>query len=122
MNLFALVAGWGVPAKLVKPLIYGVLVVLVLGALWGGKCAYDKSVIDSHEAKIEQRAKPATDQAATERAQETIAIQQHEQEMHNAIAAAPDQPIAPSSHVRACEQLRRAHRHSPSCRGPAGSH
>jgi hypothetical protein len=37
--------------KFAKPAIFVVLGLLILGALWGGKCAYDNKIINAHEAK-----------------------------------------------------------------------
>jgi hypothetical protein len=102
--------------KFAKPLTFVVLGLLILLALWGGKCAYDSSVINAHEAKIEQRAKPATDKAAQERSSDIIANAKNEQEMHNAIAAQPDQPISPTSHALSCQRLRNAGHNPPACR------
>ncbi len=104
---------WG---KFAKPIVFASLAILIGLALWGGKCAYDASVIENHEQKIEQRARPATDKAADERANDTIANAKSEQEMHNAIAAQPDQPIAPTTRALSCERLRRAGRNPPACR------
>jgi disulfide bond formation protein DsbB len=45
---------------------------LLLGAFAGLVAAYNHHIIGQHEAKIEKRAAPATNQAATERAHDTI--------------------------------------------------
>lgn len=109
-------------AKFAKPLIYALAIVVLVAGFGIAKCSYDRHIIADHEAATVQRAKPATDQAATERASETTTLSNQEQEMHNVIAAEPDQPIAPTSHARACLQLQRAGRHSPACAGPSGGH
>jgi hypothetical protein len=89
---------------------------------WGSaKCAYDRSVIDKHEQKIERRAAPATNKAADERATDTINNAKAEEEMHNAIASQPDQPISPTSHALACQRLHRIGKYPASCSGPASS-
>lgn len=103
-------------AKFAKPLIWLVAALLLALAAYAVLKIHDHRVVAASQAKVVQRAAPATDQAATERANDTVAITQHEQEQHNAIAAQPDQPIAPTSHVRACDQLRRAGRTPPACR------
>ena len=102
--------------RFAKPIVFALLAVLIGLALWSAKCAYDQSVIDKHEQKIEQRARPATDKAADERANDTIANAKTEKDMHDAIAAQPDQPIAPTTHALSCERLRRAGRNPPACR------
>ena len=116
MNLIATLIGWGVPAKLAKPLLYGVGVLLLVGAIFAAVKLHDRRVVASHEAQIQQRAAPATDQAATERANDTIATTRHEEELHNVIAAQPDQPIAPTSHALSCKRLHDAGRNPPACR------
>lgn len=115
MNLVGILIGWGVPAKFAKPLLYVGGAVLILLALWGAKCAYDNRVIANHEQKLEQRAKPATDKAAEERANDAISNAKNDQERHDAIDAQPDQPISPTSHALACRRLREAGKHPPSC-------
>ena len=92
------------------------LVVLAVIAAGVGKCAYDASVIDKHEAKTAERAAPATNKAASERANDTIKQSQNEKEAHDAIAAQPDQPIAPTSRALACKRLRDNGINSPACR------
>jgi hypothetical protein len=69
-----------------------------------------------HDQKLEQRAKPATDQAATERAHDTIVTQaKNEQEAHDAVHAVPDAAPAGPSHALACKRLRDHGRHPASC-------
>jgi hypothetical protein len=115
-TLIARLVALGCPPGLAKPLLGIVAALVILGALWGGKCAYDRSVIDKHETQLQQRAAPATDKASTERANDTIATAKHEQELHDVIQAQPDQPISPTSHALACARLR-ARGHAPaSCR------
>jgi hypothetical protein len=101
--------------KLARLIAYAGLIAVLLAMLGTAICSIRKDAVDDHEAKIEARAKPATDKAADERARDTIATAQHEQELHNAIAAQPDQPIAPTSRALACKRLRDAGRHPPAC-------
>lgn len=108
--------GWGVPAKFAKPVLIAGLFALALAAFGLGKCAYDRSVISNHEAKIERRAKPATDKAASERATDTIANAKHEQELHDAVHSVPDAPPSGPSHALACKRLRDSGRNPPACR------
>lgn len=114
--LISLVTGLGVPSRFAKSVLAVVGAILLIAALWGLKALYDHRVIANHEQKLEQRAKPATDKAAEERANDAIANAKNEQEMHDAIQAQPDQPIAPTSHALACERLRRAGRSVAACR------
>jgi hypothetical protein len=115
-TLIARLVALGCPPGLAKPLLGIVAALVILGALWGGKCAYDRSVIDKHETQLQQRAAPATDKASTERANDTIATAKHEQELHDVIQAQPDQPISPTSHALACKRLSDAGKHPPACR------
>ena len=80
----------------------------VAALLWAAIAMHDRNVISTNDAKIERKAVKATDQAASERASETITLNQSETEAHNVIAAQPDQPIAPTSHALSCDRLRRA--------------
>jgi 3-hydroxyacyl-CoA dehydrogenase len=105
----------GIPQRFAKFAVIGAGVVLLLLAIFAAVKIHDHRVVAQHEAKIEQRAKPATDQAAAERSKDAITQAKNEEEMHNAIASQPDQPIAPTSHARACLQLRRAGKHPASC-------
>lgn len=102
--------------KFAKPAIFAVLAILILGTLWGGKCAYDKNVVGKHEQKLQQRAKPATDKAASERAKDTIAQAKNEEEAHNAVHSVPDAAPAGPSHALACKRLRDHGRNPASCR------
>jgi hypothetical protein len=101
--------------KFAKPVVFAILGLLLVAALWGGKCAYDKSIIEKHDAKIIERAKPATDKAADERAKDTIAQAKNEEEAHNAVHSVPDAAPAGPSHALACQRLRKLGRHPASC-------
>jgi hypothetical protein len=95
--------------KWAKPAAWGIIAAVLLLILGVGKCAYDKSVIDKHEAKIEHRAAPATNAAAQERANDTITNAKKEEELHNAVHSVPDAAPAGPSHALACERLRHAY-------------
>ena len=41
----------GIPLRFARPLIYGALAALLIGGLSIGKCAYDRSIIEEHDAK-----------------------------------------------------------------------
>lgn len=109
-------------SKLAKPLIYLALIVILVTGFGIAKCSYDRNVIAKHDAQIEQRATPANDKAANERAHDITTNSNNESEMHNVIAAQPDQPISPTSHARACLELHRAGKYPASCGGPQGGH
>lgn len=109
--------------KFAKPAIFAVLGILVLLALWGGKCAYDASVIDRYtskqeikQVKLERKADANLEQ---QKGRDDAASQQRRQEIDNATKNIPDQ--APSTRQRsiACVELRReakAHRRpEPAC-------
>jgi hypothetical protein len=110
-----LAAGIGIPEQFRKAAVIAAGVVLLLLAVFAAVKMHDRRVVKDHEAAIQKRAAPATDKAATERANDTIRNDKSEQEMHDVIAKAPDQPIAPTSRAHGCEQLRRAGRHNPTC-------
>lgn len=106
----------GLSLRIAKLIVYIGLPILAFLLLWGAKALYDRSVVDRHEQKVEQRARPATDKAADERASDTIKNAETEKGMHDAIAAQPDQPIAPTSRALSCERLRKLGRNPPACR------
>lgn len=118
-SIIGLLVAKGIPLKHARPLAFAALALVLLGLLWGAKCAYDRAVIAKHEAKIEARARPATDKAADERARDAIANAKTEEELHAAIAAQPDQAIAPTSRALACARLRKAGITPPAECGPA---
>lgn len=108
--------GLGIPQKYAKFAVIAALIALLVIGFGVAKCAYDKSVIEDHEAKIAKRAAPATDKAASERANDTIRQSQNEKEAHDAIQAQPDQPIAPTSRALSCKRLKQAYvRLPPAC-------
>jgi threonine dehydrogenase-like Zn-dependent dehydrogenase len=118
--LLKLAAGIGIPARFQKAAIIGAGVVFLLLAIFAAVKIHDHRVIAAHEAKLEHRAKPATDQAATERANDTIAQAKNEEEAHNAVHSVPDAAPAGPSHALACKRLRDHGRHPASCGGPSG--
>jgi hypothetical protein len=106
--------GWSETAA--RLVAYVLLALLVLGALAAGKCAYDRSVITTQQTKVEHRAAPATDQAASERANDSIAEAKSEQEAHDVIHSVPDAAPAAPSHALACKRLHDLGRDPPACR------
>ena len=41
----------GIPLRFARPLIYAALVVLLISGLGIAKCAYDRSIVEEHDAK-----------------------------------------------------------------------
>lgn len=94
--LIKLVIGWGVPremAKIVSFVLIGMLILVLLGV---GKCAYDRSVIDEHEAKIEAETaredRKADQNAADQRLEDQERRAQEQRELKEAVENAPDDP------------------------------
>lgn len=105
-----------IPEKFRKAAVFVTLALMLLAALGTAKCAYDRSIIKDHEAEIQQRAKPATDKAAEQRAKDAIAQAKNEEEAHDAIHSVPDAAPAGPSHALACQRLRKLGRNPASCR------
>jgi hypothetical protein len=112
----SLAAKLGIPEPLRKAAVIGTGVLLLILAAFIAVKIHDHRVIKAHEQELEQRAKPATDKAASERASDTITNAKHEEELHNAVHSVPDAAPAGPSHALACERLRHAGKHSASCR------
>lgn len=114
------IIGWliakGIAPRFARPLAIAGLVIILLAAMGTALCSIRKDAVDDHEAKVQARARPATDKAAAERGRDTIATSKHEQELHDVIAAQPDQPISPTSRALSCKRLRDAGRNPPACR------
>lgn len=92
--------------------LFLVIAALIVGVV---TCVRRDAVSD-HQAKVERRAKPATDKAASERSADAIHNERQQQERRDVIQAQPDQPIAPTSRALACKRLRDAGRDPPACR------
>jgi hypothetical protein len=102
----------GVPQRYARAATMVLLGIAVLLALWGAKCAYDHHVISTHDTKVEnkvlKKTQAATDQAATERANDTIRVEHQEQEAHNAIHQGADSAPSAAAVRHDCGRLRRA--------------
>lgn len=107
--------GKTITEKAARAIAYAGLFLLIAALIYGVVAWIRSDAVSDHQQKIEHRAAPATSKAADERAADAITNAKQEQEMHDVIAKAPDQPIAPTSRARACEQLRRAGRHPAAC-------
>lgn len=124
--LLPVLARWGVPERVRKPLAAGLLVVAaiaLLAALWGiWLWQHDKGVIDAHEAKREARAGEAREAAADERVADAIRNTTNERELHDAIDTAPTGgELSPAARALACERLRKLGRIPPACRPEGGN-
>ena len=99
-----------------RAIAYAGLALVILAMLGAAICSIRKDAVEDHQVKVEARARPATDQAAKERAKDAIEQAKDEQEAQDAIAAQPDTPIAPTSRALACQRLRDAGRNPAACR------
>jgi hypothetical protein len=106
----------GIAPRFAKGAVLAGLFVAALLTVGGVVMWIRHDAVSDHEAKVERRARPATDKAADERARDTIHNAKTDQERHNVIKAQPDQPISPTSHALACRRLHDAGRDPPACR------
>lgn len=116
--------GLGVPAKLAKPLVWALLIIAVVAALFIAKALYDKSVIEDHEAKRENEilrdTRNASEDAADERANDRIETGVQLEELQDANKDADD-GLTPRQR-RGCIILRQQGEdlaRYPACRGLA---
>lgn len=93
---------------------------ILIATLSLGKCAYDASVIEQHEHEREIAAGEAREDAADQRAADTITNAKSEEELRNVIEAAPGGDLSPAARALACERLRRVGRVPPACRSASG--
>jgi hypothetical protein len=88
---------------------------LLCGILGGVVACVRKSGADAYVAKAETRARPATDAAANQRADDHIRQAANEQEKHDVIHAAPDAPPSAPSLALNCKRLRDLGRRPAAC-------
>jgi hypothetical protein len=113
----------GIPERFQKTAVFGVLALLILGAMWGGKCAYDRSVIRNHEAKQDAanaKADRAADQkAAEQRRADDSRSSTEAQQIKEAVNEAGSDPAARRAAyyrcVRAQQSARKSGKPSPGC-------
>lgn len=110
--LTPILASLGVPEGLRKLVAWAGLIVLAVSVLGLSKCAYDRSLIRSHDAEVTaetlKKDSAAKEQAATERATDTETISKAEKERNDAINnGQPNKPSAASVRLN-CDRLRRA--------------
>ncbi|OGT55466.1 MAG: hypothetical protein A3E01_09160 [Gammaproteobacteria bacterium RIFCSPHIGHO2_12_FULL_63_22] len=119
--LLNLLARWGVPDWLRKPLILSVAVTALVGLLGVAKCSYDRSVIAEHEAAREAKTSAAREVAAEEQAVDTIRNTHNEKDLHDAIRSAPSGgALSPAALALNCERLRKLGRIPEACRSASG--
>lgn len=114
--LFPLLAKWGVPEQLRAPLQWLILAALAVAAFLAAKALYDSSVIEEHEQEKAIEAIESRDEAAEQRAIDTIENTLNEKELNDAIDAAPQGgTLSPAARALACERLRKIGRVPPAC-------
>lgn len=118
--LIPLVLKLGIPSKFAKPAIIAAIIALAVLALGLGKCAYDRSIINAHEAKQDaanSKADRKADAAAAEqRRADDARLQTETQEVNHAVEKAGNDPVARRNAYYACvraQQLARAKRQQP---------
>ena len=123
-GLISLLVGWGVPAKLAKPVLAVLGGLLILGALWGGKCAYDAHVVANHEAKQEAATakadRKADNHAAVQRSADEARTTQEADQLQKVRTNAQsnhDRSLARARCIRMQQAARAAKREPPSCAG-----
>ena len=91
--------------KAAKPVAYALLAIGVILLLWGGKCAYDASVVNNYKTKVEASAAKAdrkADQKAADQAATDLARRQYEtDQLTEAMRNAPKDPTVPDDRERA---------------------
>jgi uncharacterized protein YqfA (UPF0365 family) len=113
----------GVPAKAAKPLLFAGLALLVVALLFGAKCAYDKSVIEQHEARQEAATakadRKADQKAADQRRVDDARAVSEAQEIKEAINEARNEGRDPRAAYYECVRLqqsaRRERKPPPEC-------
>jgi uncharacterized membrane protein YhiD involved in acid resistance len=121
--LISLATGLGVPARLAKPVLAVVGAILLLGVLWGSKCAYDKRVIANHEAKQEAATAKAdrkadakaAEQRRTDDSRSTAEATEIKETIDEAKRTGANPRAAYYECVRKQQLARRTHKPSPDC-------
>jgi hypothetical protein len=115
-TLIALALKLGVPARFAKAAIIAALFILALGLLGLGKCAYDKSIINTHEAKQEAATAKADRKADTKAAEQRRAddarLTTETQQIKEAVNEAGNDPTARRAAYYDCVRKQQAARHS----------
>lgn len=120
-TLASLAAGLGVPARFTKAAGIAALVALVVALLALGKCAYDSSVIDTHDAKRDAATatadRKADAAAATERRADDARLSTETRQLEGARNASTDLDRRLARHrcLRMQQDARRAGHEPPAC-------
>lgn len=97
------------------------LIALAILLFFGGKALYDRSVVNDYKAQQEVKAGKAREAAAETRVEDAIKNAKNEEDLHDAINAAPKGgSLSPAAHALACERLRKLGRVPPACRPASG--
>jgi hypothetical protein len=112
MSLLAYWLAQHVGVRASRPLAWAIVILVVLALLGIGKCTYDGRIVAEHDAKVTGKTlrtdTAAKDEAAAQRATDTITIHQAEKERKDAIHAKPaERPDAARNRLN-CQRLRRA--------------
>jgi hypothetical protein len=106
----------GIPTKFAKPFVFAALAIGLLGLLWGAKCAYDRSIIKTHdaqrEAQIAKVDRKADAKSAVERRADDARLTTETQEVKEAVNEARASGADPRAAYYKCIQLQQAARRS----------
>lgn len=113
--MISLLAYWlaqFVGVRAARPLAWALVAIVAMILLSIAKCTYDGGVVERHETKVTTKTlrtdTAAKEEAAEQRATDTIIINQAEKERNDAIRAKPaERPDAARNRLN-CDRLRRA--------------
>lgn len=88
--LIAKFAIWGLPEPVRRLAAWATIIAAACALLWAAKAAYDASVISDHEQDKAVQTIDALDEAADQRAEDTVRITTQEKEREDAIQNVPD--------------------------------
>lgn len=114
-TIIGLLVDKGLSERAARALAYAGLLLTLAGMIGGVVAWIRHDAVADHEVRVERRAAPATEKAASERVADAVHNAKQAQERHDVIAAEPDQPIAPTSRALGCKRLRDAGVRSPAC-------
>lgn len=117
--LLPLLAKWGVPEELQKPLRWAILIAAAIAAFFALKAIYDANVVEDYENERAVESIEARDTAAEQRAADAIRNAEDEKELIDAIEQAPKGgAVSPAAVALGCERLRRRGGELPPACGP----